>query len=99
MLQTLLYGRGLSKNNAQEREGGNTLHGSGVDEAGTGFRGLSRGTGRRAGAGTSSPWALSGRERCSIDRGGGGGCGTFALLAGEVDTLQIWIRPSSLNIY
>jgi hypothetical protein len=75
MLQTLLYGRGLSKDNAQEREGGSTLHGSSVDKAGTSTsaRGLSGGTGRRASVGTSSPRALSGRERCGIDRGGGGG--------------------------
>lgn len=92
MLQTILYGRGLGKDKAQEREGGSAIHGSSVGKGGTSTsaRGLNRGTGRRTRfiiRGPRSPRTLSSRERCRIDRGGGGGWSSRALLACEVGAL------------
>jgi len=93
----------LSQDNAQERECGSAFHRSNLDKAGTSTsaRGLSRGTGRRtrlrAGR-PSRPRTLSGRERCGIDRGGGGGWRGRALFAGEVGALEKRISaPDSLN--
>lgn len=90
-------GGGLSKDNAQECKGGDTLHGSGVDKAGTSTRarGLGGGTRRCTRFGASIPRTLSGRERCGVDRRGGGGCDGRALLFGEIGTLQKWVSISS----
>ncbi|SRR5258706_15834661 len=84
-------GGGLSEDNAQECEGGSTLHGSSIDKASTSARGLGGGTCRRARFGASIPRTLSSRKRCGVDRRGGGGWGGRALFAGEVGTLQKWV--------
>ena len=88
-------GGGSSEDNAQECEGGSTLHGSSVDKARTSARGLGGGTCRRPRFGASAPGTLSDRERCGIDRRGGCGWGGRALLAGEVGSLQKWVSISS----
>ena len=99
MSQIVLYGRDSRKDNAQEREGGSTPHGSSVDKASTSARGPSRRTRRRTRLGAGSPRTLSGRERCGIDRGGRGRWGGRTLLAGEVGALQKCIRtPSSPKV-
>ena len=91
-------GGGLSKDYAQECEGGSTLHGSGIDKGGTSTRarGLGGGTCRCTRFGASiTTRTLSGRKRCAVDRRGGGGWGGRALLAGEIGTLQKWVSISS----
>jgi hypothetical protein len=90
-------GGGLSKDHAQECEGGNAIHGSSVDKAGTSTsaRRLGGGACRGTLLGASSAGTLSGRERCGVDRRGGGGWGGRALLASEVGALQKWMSTLS----